>query len=169
MKMKDKCVICDTYTRRKGLYYLLIILLIIPIIFWVLSNILTIFQLSPVQNKYLGTFIIFDAAIFIFLRNSFYKMYIKDGEIALTANSIVLNSYLINISDIKKIIVLADDYKGKQKGTSDGSGNWIEIYDLDNQIYKKRFVINSTEQRNALQEILSDYSAVGLTVSTSGF
>jgi len=113
----------DTYTKKTRAYYIMLLILIIPILFLVLTNIFSILQLSQQHTIYLGTLCCFLLAIYIALKNSFIKMYVKDGEISFSNTSIKVNSVIIQLNQINKIVIKANDYKGNQRGTSDGSGN----------------------------------------------
>jgi hypothetical protein len=159
----------DTYTKKTIAYYIFIGIMTVPILLFALTNIFLRFHLSQIYERYLGFIACLGLAIFLAFRNSFLKMYIKDGEISFSSTSISVNSALIQLNQINKIVIKANDYKGNQRGTSDGSGNRIEIYEQAGKIYICRFVIKSYFDLNDLKKILADYTETGLTITSNGF
>jgi hypothetical protein len=158
----------DTYTKRTAAYYILLLILIIPIVLLVLAN-MSVFPLSEQNLRYLGFSAAIGLAVYFALNNSFLKMYIKAGEISISDNFININSLKIHLYEIDKIVISANDYKGKQKGTSDGSGNRVQLYFKDNITQDIRFVIKSGSQRDALQIILKKVAESGVNVTGNGF
>lgn len=158
----------DTYTKRTPAYYILLLIVIVPIVFLVLAN-MSVFLLSDQNQRYLGFSAAAGLAVYLALKNSIFKMYIKDGEITFSDNFIIINSLKVHSHEIDKIVISANDYKGKQKGTSDGSGNSIEIYLKSNWIEAGRFVIKSYSQSDSLKIILNHLAKSGINVTDSRF
>ena len=159
----------DTYTKKTIAYYIIIGIMIIPLILFSLTVIFTRLQFFPINERYLGFTACLGLAVFLAFRNSFVKMYIKDGEISFSSTSINVNSAIIQLNQVNKIIIKANDYKGNQRGTSDGSGNRVEIHDKLDEIHVYRFVVKSYLDLNDLKKILAHYTESGLVVTSNGF
>ena len=159
----------DTYTKRTKAYYIALLILVVPILLLALTNIFSGLQLSHEHTRYLGGSCAFGLAVYLFLNNCFIKMYIVDGKISFLNNVITTNSLTIPLQEIKKIVIVANDYEGKRRGTSNGSGNRIEIHDQYNAVHVYRFVVKSYIESYNLKKILNHYTESGLIVTSNGF
>jgi hypothetical protein len=159
----------DTYAKRTIAYYVINGIMIIPLILFALTNIFNSLQISKLNEQYLGFAVCLGLAVYFIFRNSFVKMYVKDGDISFIHNTINVNSLAIPLGQLNKIVVKANDYKGSQRGTSDGSGNRIKIYDKSGKVYTYRFVIKSYMGQDNLKKILIHYTQNGLIVTTNDF
>ncbi|HVW13675.1 MAG TPA: hypothetical protein VHB54_07640 [Mucilaginibacter sp.] len=155
----------DTYKRKTKLYYILQIISLLTIGGLVLGKIEDI----QIPHAYYTLFIALLAfgllttfVNLILTGTNLVKMYRKDGEISISTNAIGIDSLDIPLSDIKEIEISANDYRGAR--TSDGSGNHIEIVDNSNKRYLFRFVIESKDQRNKLNEILDHLKSKGIRI-----
>jgi hypothetical protein len=91
------------------------------------------------------------------------KMYIIDGQLVLSPESIIIRSTSFLSKDIKKVEIRAYRYVGLR--SSDGSGNTIEITNNDDKIIGCRFVIKSKHQRERLYLIIQQWASNGIEVN----
>lgn len=102
------------------------------------------------------------------------KMYIPDGELILSSDSIVIKSITILLSDIKRVEIKTSDYAGarltywRRRGLTDGSGNRIEVYANDG-VHTCKFVIGSYTQRDSVREIIEEWKSNGIGVEAIVF
>lgn len=68
----------------------------------------------------------------------------------------------MDLKTARKIEISANDYRGAR--TSDGSGNWVEITNADNEVTRCRFVIKSKEQKDKLGAILKQWELDGVNI-----
>lgn len=90
------------------------------------------------------------------------KMYVVDGELILSSEKITIKSKTMDLKTARKIEISANDYRGAR--TSDGSGNWVEITNADNEVTRCRFVIKSKEQKDKLGAILKQWELDGVNI-----
>lgn len=158
----------DTYTKRTIAFYLCLIIFLTPVTALLLINFFGK-DITAETNRYIGPACILGLAIFLYLRNSFVKMYIKDGELSFLEQTINTSYGQLHLREISKLFVLANDYRRNQKGTSDGSGNRVEVHLQSGKTYVYRFVIKSGKDRDKLKQILARYHANGVVVTANGF
>jgi hypothetical protein len=91
------------------------------------------------------------------------KMYIVDGQLVLSPESIIIRSTDIALNDIKKIEIKAYSYVGSR--SIDGSGNTIVITNNVDEIVGCRFVIKSKDQRERLYLIIQQWASGGTEVN----
>jgi hypothetical protein len=158
----------DTYSKRTPIYYILLCLFLLP----ALICLLTIIKIIPVQSgvfKFFAFIGIVSFAAYLFLNNSFLKMYTVDGKIEISDHFIKINDNRLKLEEITKIVVNATEYKGNRRGTSDGSGNRIEIYINNEKVHDLTFVIKSYLQLNNLNAIMAKLSEKGIFITQNGF
>lgn len=160
----------DIYIRKTNLYYTLYIIAILGFLPLILSKIFTPQFLSQFNTCSIVLFIIgFLSVITIlfFSSTNFVNLYVKNGEITISEDSIRISADIILLENIEKIEIDAKDYKGAR--ASDGSGNVIEIYEQNKTKSRYRFVIKSRTQRDNLQDILNKWVKNGIVVRPIGF
>ncbi|MEB0260992.1 MULTISPECIES: hypothetical protein [unclassified Mucilaginibacter] len=155
----------DTYTKKNKLYYTLQTVSILTIIFLVVAKIINLklpLKFPPYLIALFGICLTLIVVNMILTGTNLIKMYVKDGEISMSTKSITFKSLTIPITDIKKIEINANDFRGAR--SSDGSGNQIKIYGCSNEIFQSRFVINSMTQRDNLRQILNKLNINGVKI-----
>jgi hypothetical protein len=160
----------DKYSKQTTIYYILQTTTVLTILFLIMAKV-TNLQVTQKYLPYLIALVIL-ALVTIVLNmiltsTNLVKMYIKDGELILSTESIIVDGTNISLSEVKKIVIKANDYRGAR--SSDGSGNRLEIYDLTDKVHACRFVIKSITQRDNLREILNQWSTNGVIVTSNGF
>lgn len=99
---------------------------------------------------------------------SWYKPYKEAGEIEFTDKFLVLKGERIELETIRKLRIEATQCKGYpgggRSGTSDGTGNYIEIYLKNNIKHKEKIVIEKVQQRNSLHLLMDDWRIAGIQV-----
>ena len=158
----------ETYNKKTITYYFLLSSFILPAFISLISQI-GIVHVDDELFKFICFFGILMFAAYLTLNNSFLKMYIKNGEITIADEFIEVRGIMVKIKEINKLVYKADDYKGNRRGTSDGSGNSIEIYNQTGKIYDLRFAINSKQQKENLDKILGKLKENGLNITPFGF
>jgi len=93
---------------------------------------------------------------------------IEDGFIEFDENGVEVKSKKIELGQIRKIRIDADQCKGLpaggRSGISDGTGNYAEIFLKDNSRFKVKYVIENIEQRENLKLLLEKWKQEGITV-----
>jgi hypothetical protein len=159
----------DIYTKKTTLYYILQIVSMLTIISLIVAKIIDL-KVPQKYYPYLIALLVLGLTTIIINMvlsgTNLVKMYKKDGEITISSNAIMINSMIIQLNNIQKIEINANDYKGAK--SSDGSGNRIQILDKSNKTFLLRFVISSKDQRNKLREIMEDINSKGIRVILNG-
>ncbi len=159
--------IFDTYSSRPSIYYILHFVTGLTFLFLFVA-----WQMDlKVPQKYLPFVIsLLVLGIITVVGNAvvtatnIIKMYIKDGELTLSPELVIIRSIKLPLNDIKKIEIRASDFKGAR--TSDGSGNWMKITCNDSKTFQCKFVIKSKEQRDSLYSILNQWNKDGVSVDS---
>jgi len=99
---------------------------------------------------------------------SWYKPYKETGAIEFTDKFLILKGERIELEEIRKLRIEATQCKGLpaggRSGTSDGTGNYIEIYLRNNLKHKEKIIIEKVQQRNSLQLLMEDWRNGGIEV-----
>ena len=156
----------DTYSRRPPIHYFFTIAF-----YSTLALFLIAWQIDlKASSKYYLYFIallvsgiIANIIGMILPATNLAKMYIVDGQLVLSPESIIIQSTSIALKDIKKIDIKAYSYVGSR--SIDGSGNTIVLTNNVNEILGCRFVIKSKDQRERLYLIIQQWASRGIEVS----
>jgi hypothetical protein len=99
---------------------------------------------------------------------AWYKPYKETGKIEFSEKFLILKGEQIEIDKIRKLRIEATQCKGLpsggRSGTSDGTGNYVEIYLKNNMKYKEKIIIEKIQQRNSLQLLMEDWKNGGIQV-----
>jgi hypothetical protein len=153
----------DTFTRRSVAYNVWAATGVLIFIFMVTGRIAA---LNIARMYVIGLVVIEVVSLLIvaYLTGT-GQSYLKDGELALSANTITVRSNVIDISSIICIKIYAADYKGSfSKFPTDGGNNSLELQTSE-AIYKCHFVIKSSAQADKLRHLIGQWKARGVAIN----
>ena len=153
----------DVYNKRPTIYYAFNGISILTIMLLLYGF---IYKVKDTAAIYLGIGIVVGIIItftnLIVTATNLVKMYIKAGDITIDEFTISINTTTIPLADLKKIAIVASDYRGAK--ASDGSGNRIKFLDAVDKTYSHGFVIISKSQLNNLKQIIQKWQDNGIVL-----
>ena len=150
-----------TYTRRIKLYYIFIILMIV-----LLAAAIAFYDMQ-LPDIYVQILVGLSLAIFVirsFIPYKIVKMYIPDGEVKISAERIIINSIIIPTEQIKTLGIKIADYEGNKRGTSDGSGNKIQVTDKNGRVLSTNFIIKTFDEMREIKTIVEQWKESNISV-----
>ncbi len=156
----------DTYSRKPTIYYIFSRIILLPLIllfigWWIDLKISSEYYPYFISLLVLG--LIGTIVGIILPATNLVKMYIVDGQLILSPESVIVRSTILSSKNIKKIEIKAYSYVGSR--SIDGSGNTIEITTKSNEIVGCRFVIKSKDQREKLYLIIQQWASDSIDVN----
>ena len=101
-------------------------------------------------------FIIFGAltmpAFVILAISGWFVTYVKDGELVLSDDYLIIDNIKIFVTEARKI-KLRPGYSVRGRRAGNIVSNRIEVIDKDGSIYKRRFVLKSAENGEEFDKI----------------
>lgn len=159
----------DTYTRRPLIYKIMQfpgILLAIAFTMILFGDYLSKpLEFIAITCLFLG-FVGF--AVKLFWRN--IPGYIKDGELLLEDDKLILNNNVLVLGDLKKIEIDCYNFATRpgERSRNDGTRNKIIITKLNGEIVEYHFVIASIQKSQKLGLIMKQWKQDGFKIISNG-
>ena len=158
----------DVFTKKTRLFYIARAITILTIPLLAAGGIFNV-QYKTVFMPLIDTLIILGSLISVsFLivnRTGLVRTYVKDGELVLTDDCVIIDGTKVPLTEAKNIKLNVGIWTWKRAGNL--LSNRIEVTDRNNQTYKDRFVIKSYDLNEDFQKILDQWRTNGVTFDVS--
>ncbi|MCR8559243.1 hypothetical protein KXD93_16415 [Mucilaginibacter sp. BJC16-A38] len=160
----------DVYTKKTRLFYIsegITIITLIVIAAGCTFNIQFKTPLMPLIDALLiiGSFT--TVAFLVIVSTGLVRTYIKDGELILGEETVVIDGTKIPLNDASNIKLRVGVWNRKRAGNL--LGNRVEITDKNNKTYKNRFAIKSYDHNQEFEKVVTQWQTNGVKFDLSYF
>ncbi|HEY4326570.1 MAG TPA: hypothetical protein VGN20_21475 [Mucilaginibacter sp.] len=160
-------VTLDLFTKKTRLYYIGLVITIVTASFISIAAVYNLQFESPLMPLYDALLILAIVASFAFIFTAglgTLHTYIKDGELELAADSLVIDNVRISLDNTKELNLKVRIRTVKSFILE---RNQIEIVDKNGNVYNRRFAIKSSSQNAEFEKVLDQWRSNGVIFNIS--
>ena len=158
----------DVFTKKTKLYYIAEVITILTILVIAIGGIYNVQFKTPLMPL-IDTLLILGSLVTVsflsVIGTGWLRTYVKDGELVLADDYIIVDGTKISINETKNIILKVGIRSRKRGGNI--LSNRIEVVDKNSVNYKNRFVIGSYDDNEEFEKVLNQWRTTGITFNIS--
>jgi len=140
----------DLFTKKTWLYNITLIITISTILFIAIAGFYNLQGESPFYSALLILGVIISFFFIFIVAPGVKQPYIKDGELVLKEDSLIIDNVKIPLSEANEIKLFV-------------MSNRIEVIDKTGNIYKRRFVVSSRDENKEFNDLIKIWNEKGVT------
>ena len=151
----------DLFTKKTWLYNITLIITISTILFIAIAGFYNLQGESPFYSALLILGVIISFFFIFIVAPGVKQPYIKDGELVLKEDSLIIDNVKIPLSEANEIKLFVGYWRTKKYGRI--MSNRIEVIDKTGNIYKRRFVVSSRDENKEFNDLIKIWNEKGVT------
>ncbi len=151
----------DLFTKKTWLYNITLIITITTILFIAIAGFYNLQGESPFYSTLLILGVIVSFFFIFIVAPGVKQPYIKDGELVLKEDSLIIDNVKIPLSEANGIKLFVGYWRTKKYGRI--MSNRIEVIDKTGNIYKRRFVVSSRDENKEFNDLIKIWNEKGVT------